>query len=143
MFKRRAFLAGTLSAVTVGVRKTQSEVDPVSWTPICLSFGVHDVKEATIQEQAPPLCAGVPSADGRAGTGWSISFSNSNAFLHRYGRRPVFAATVAANRSAIITLACRRTRPPANSGNFSNWPPAKAISIAMFSPSTKPASLSP
>src|ERR1700730_6198905 len=24
------------------------EVDPVSWTPICLSFGVHDVKEATI-----------------------------------------------------------------------------------------------
>ena len=27
------------------------EVDPVSWTPICLSFGVHDV------EEAPPLCA--------------------------------------------------------------------------------------
>jgi transposase-like protein len=22
------------------------EVDPVSWTPICLSFGVHDVEEA-------------------------------------------------------------------------------------------------
>ena len=36
-----------------------------------MSFGVHDVKEATIQEQAPPLCAGVPSADGRAGPGWS------------------------------------------------------------------------
>src|ERR1700686_1695488 len=34
----------------------RAEVDPVSWTPICLSFGVHDVKEATIQEQAPPLC---------------------------------------------------------------------------------------
>ena len=46
----------------------RGEVDPVSWTPICLSFGVHDVKEATIHEQAPPLCAGVPRADGRAGT---------------------------------------------------------------------------
>jgi hypothetical protein len=35
------------------------EVDPVSWTPICLSLGVHDV------EEAPPLCAGIPSADVR------------------------------------------------------------------------------
>jgi hypothetical protein len=51
--------------------KSLHEVDPVLWTPICLSFGVHDVKEAPIQEQAPPLCAGVPSADGRAGPGWS------------------------------------------------------------------------
>ena len=28
------------------------EVDPVSWTPICLSFEVHDVKEAPIQRKS-------------------------------------------------------------------------------------------
>src|SRR4051812_45848490 len=40
--------------VSGGEFNWQIEVDPVSWTPICLSFGVHDVKEASITKKRPP-----------------------------------------------------------------------------------------
>src|SRR5262249_53260762 len=82
---------------------------------------------------------------GRARLATRPSFTGSSPILNTIGLVAVaaLACNAVCEPQAAITETPRRTSSPASTGSRSVWFSAQRYSIAMFSPSTKPASLRP